>query len=69
MIAYKGFDTELKARWGSGTFQYEAGKTYEEERSKCASGGFHCAENPADCLNGTRWEPETDIFGRGGRKP
>lgn len=54
MIAYKGFDAELKARWGSGTFQYEAGRTYEEERSKCASGGFHCAENPTDCL---KWYP------------
>ena len=54
MIAYKGFDADLQARWGSGTFQYEAGKTYEEEHSKCASGGFHCAENPVDCL---KWYP------------
>lgn len=54
MIAYKGFDADLQARWGSGTFQYEVGKTYEEERSKCASGGFHCAENPVDCL---KWYP------------
>lgn len=54
MIAYKGFDSQLRARWGSGIFQYEAGKTYEEKRSKCFSGGFHCAENPLDCL---KWYP------------
>lgn len=54
MIAYKGFDADLQARWGSGTYRYEAGKTYKEDRSKCASSGFHCAENPIDCL---KWYP------------
>lgn len=51
MIAFKGFTKELSAVLGRGTFRFEPGKTYEEERSKCASGGFHCAEYPFDCLD------------------
>lgn len=60
MIAFKGFTKDLTAVLGRGSFQFEPGMTYTEERSKCASGGFHCAEYPFDCfdyyaLNGNRF--------------
>lgn len=51
MIAFKGFTKELTAVLGRGVFRFEPGGTYGEERSKCASGGFHCAEYPFDCLD------------------
>lgn len=50
MIAYKGFDSRLQALMGSGRFQFEPGKTYEEKECKCARNGFHCAENPLGVL-------------------
>lgn len=50
MTAYKAFDKELRAVKGEGIFQFEQGKTYEESECKCAKNGFHCAENPLDCL-------------------
>ncbi|MFG6334812.1 MAG: hypothetical protein K1W20_04975 [Lachnospiraceae bacterium] len=50
MFAYKGFNRELQATLGKGLFQFEKGKTYEEEECKCAKNGFHCAENPLDVL-------------------
>lgn len=46
MLAYKGFNSKLQAIMGSGRFQFEPGKTYEEQECKCARNGFHCAENP-----------------------
>lgn len=52
MIAYKGFNQYLQCTKGRGTFQYEEGKTYKEEKSKTADTGFHCAEYPLDC---TKW--------------
>lgn len=52
MIAYKGFNKNLACTMGKGTFQYEVGKTYEEEEAKCASTGFHCVEEPIEVL---RW--------------
>lgn len=50
MKAYKGFTENLEARLGNGIFQYEIGKTYEEEECKTARNGFHCCENPFSCL-------------------
>lgn len=46
MLAYKAFNSKLQATMGKGTFQFEPGKTYEENECKCANNGFHCAENP-----------------------
>ena len=46
MIAYKGFNEKLQATKGNGTFQFEPGKKYIETECKCASNGFHCAEDP-----------------------
>lgn len=51
MIAFKGFTKDLKARLGSGAYQFEAGKTYTEESSKTVRSGFHCCENPFQCLS------------------
>lgn len=50
MIAYKGFHQDLTCTLGKGTFQYKEGETIKEEKSKCASSGSHCAENPFDCF-------------------
>lgn len=46
MLAFKGFNSRLQATLGTGTFQFEPGRTYEEKECKCATNGFHCAENP-----------------------
>lgn len=54
MIVYKGFNEKLQATCGKGTFQYEVGKTYREEKSKTRSTGFHAAEYILDCL---QWYP------------
>lgn len=54
MRVYKGFNQRLQATCGNGTFQYEEGKTYKEEKSKTRSTGFHAAEYILDCL---QWYP------------
>ena len=50
MIAYKGFDKDLSCTAGGNRFQYELGKWNEETEANCAHNGFHCAEDPLDCL-------------------
>lgn len=54
MRVYKGFNKKIQAKYGKGTFQYEKGKTYKEEKSKTRSTGFHAAEYILDCL---QWYP------------
>lgn len=46
MKAYKGFNKGLTCRG----FQYEEGKTYEEQEAKLCKSGFHACENPIMCL-------------------
>lgn len=50
MRAYKGFNGNLTCTKGNGTYRYEAGETYFTEASQTARTGFHCCENPMDCL-------------------
>lgn len=51
MIAYKGFNEDMTCTLGHGKYQYVIGETVQEESSKCARAGLHCAENPLDCLD------------------
>lgn len=62
MIAFKGFTKELTARLGRGTYQFEAGKTYTEESSKTVRSGFHCCENPFNCLTYYSLDGENRFF-------
>lgn len=50
MIAFKGFTKELTATLGKGIYQFEPGRTEVTEKSKTASTGFHCCENPIECM-------------------
>ena len=45
MYAYKGFEPDLSCRG----YRFVMGKNVTPE-ANCASNGFHCAENPRDCL-------------------
>ncbi len=51
MRAYKGFNANLTCTMGNGTYQYESGATYHTDASQTARTGFHCCENPVDCLH------------------
>lgn len=46
MFAYKGFDRGLKCLG----YQFIIGKNVTEA-ANCGQNGFHCAENPLDCLS------------------
>lgn len=62
MIVFKGFTQDLTANRGKGTYQYEPGKTYTEEKSKTRSTGFHCAEYILDCMNWYEMEGKNRFF-------
>lgn len=51
IMAYKAFNKDLTCTMGRGKFQYEEEKWFEEKEANCVRNGFHCAENPLDCLN------------------
>lgn len=48
MYAYKGFEPDLSCRG----YRFVMGKNVTPE-ANCASNGFHCAEDPLDCLSYT----------------
>ncbi len=53
MIAYKGFNKELCSVMGDGnkqTCHFEPRETKKVEKSKTGRNGFHCCENPFECL-------------------
>lgn len=53
MIAFKGFNQELKSVRGNDrneTCSFSPGITLEEKNSKTGQSGFHCCENPFECL-------------------
>lgn len=51
IIAYKAFNKDLSCTSGGNRFQYELGVWNEESEANCTHNGFHCAENPLDCLS------------------
>lgn len=55
MRTFKGFNKNLQATCGKGTFQYQPGVLYREEKSKTRSTGLHAAEYILDCM---RWYPQ-----------
>lgn len=53
MIAFKGFSPELTSTHGNGVKKdctFEPGCTMESKESKTARTGYHCCENPFECL-------------------
>ena len=56
MKAYKGFNKDMTCRG----FQYEEGKTYETDKAKLCTEGFHACENPLDCF--AYYEPGTSVY-------
>ena len=53
---YKGFNEDLTCRG----FQYEEGKTYEENAADLCHKGFHACEDPLDCFS--YYEPRGSQF-------
>lgn len=47
MIAYKGFHKDLTCKG----YQFYTDRVNVTESANCAENGFHCAENPLDCLS------------------
>lgn len=56
LTTYKMFDSNLKCR----NFQYEVGATYNTDRVKACSAGFHACEFPLDCFS--YYPPATSRF-------
>lgn len=52
MIAYKGFQKGLICR----EYQFRKGKNVTK-KANCRENGFHCAENPLNCLS---YYPDTE---------
>lgn len=53
MKAYKGFTKELQSKLGDGKKEnccFKIGETKEVKESKTVKSGFHCCENPFECL-------------------
>ena len=53
MKAYKGFTEDLWSRLGNGreeSCSFSIGETKEVPESKTVRSGFHCCENPFECL-------------------
>lgn len=53
MIAYKGFSHKLTSVMGNGRKEkcsFEPGSTMTETECKTARNGYHCCENPFECL-------------------
>lgn len=50
MLCYKGFNEKLQCQPDEtkAPFQFEVGKTYEEENAMLCKSGFHACENPLD---------------------
>nr|DAM81764.1 MAG TPA: hypothetical protein [Caudoviricetes sp.] len=65
MKAYKGFNKELTSCLGDGNndnCKFTLGETKEVSSSKTASSGFHCCENPFECLKYYAFNGENRFF-------
>ena len=53
MLCYKGFNEKLQCQPDEkkAPFQFEVGKTYEEENAMLCKSGFHACENPLDVFH------------------
>ena len=61
MIAYKGISPDMTARLGNRDGEiFKVGCTYTVKQSKTARNGYHCCENPAQCLG--YYSLESDRF-------
>lgn len=61
MRAYKAFEPGIVATRGAGRYQYSIG-TNVTEKAHCTRDGFHCAENPLDCLNYYSWDGKNEFW-------
>ena len=65
MIAYKGFSKDLWSRHGNGekkTCSFKIGETKTVPESKTAQNGFHCCENPFECLTYYSYDGKNRFF-------
>ena len=65
MKAYKGFNPDLRSVMGNGqtaTCNFQPGETKEVPHSKTVREGFHCCENPFDCLTYYSWDGKNRFF-------
>ena len=60
MRAFKGVSKDGTNNLGKGKIKYEAGRNYSEKRAKTVAAGFHCCENPMECL--TYYHLDSDRF-------
>lgn len=51
MRAFKAFNKNMTCTLGKGTYQYEEGKTYREDKAQAHETGFHCASYILDCFS------------------
>ena len=65
MKAYKGFNKGLTCRG----YQFKADEVNVTKEANCVRNGFHCAENPLDCVaDGTGIFLNEDVLGSVGKK-
>lgn len=65
MIAYKGFNARIESVLGNGKKEcctFEIGKTYRETECKTGRNGFHCCENPFECLGHYSFDGNNRFF-------
>ena len=51
MRAFKAFNKNMTCTLGHGSYQYEEGKTYREDKAQAHETGFHCASYILDCFS------------------
>lgn len=65
MIAYKGFTENLWSKYGNGekeTCSFKIGETKTVDESKTVRSGFHCCENPFECLTYYAFDGKNRFF-------